>query len=879
MFDSFNKPGWQHTKPEVRKAAIDELDDVAVLVELIHKDPEPEVQAHALARITDSDELDKLADTLPQPLQAQARAQRLKQLLPDVSQISSISDEVILVRIAGLADDPELIVASIGQLKSPEVRMDLAINHPVAKTRLCAVQGIEDIDVLKELSLQSKHKDKAVYRHCKEILDKHHAQEREEAEQQQQIQQMSEDAKALSTCVDSPEYKARFQTLEYRWSQLKKQAGAEQKQPIEDDLEICAKRVEKLTEEREAEENHQIHVEEATGNFQEIISELEGIDISGLELTESKAVKKFAKSLDGIEDRWLAALHYAQPSSEQTRECKQQLNLWRAIAQASMQVLNKNPALDKLRADAEKLDKSDFMAQHKLLDKVEKQGEKLSWPESHKAATPLPILQLKELQGQLQQQLADLKKKEKKNLESIESAFEELRKELDDSNFKNADRVHNRLRNLLRHVSHKHQDHFHHELRPLTARLSEIHDWQGFAIEPKKIELCEQMRALVGSEETPDVLATKIKALQDEWKKLGPLSPRRDQALWKKFHKAADEAYEPCKQAFAQQSEARRENLKQRMALVAQLVDYDNRMAWPGAEDADPEAAPPDWRMVQKTLDTARAAFNSIKPVSGKGERKSRGALQKTCDKIYSHIKDEYERNITRKKELIEQARSYVELEDLREAIDKAKGIQREWKEVGLTPRQVDRKLWNDFRGACDGVFARLDDQRKQQNAARNERAEEAKARAEQVKARALKEQQRWPNLLEKMQACALKTEKEKKATKLWEKEGDIPRGIEAEALEAWWEQGSDDKLPEDKLRQACIALEVLIGVDSPAEDKQARMAYQMQRLVEGMGSGQGDQTQRLLEQVNGFIAMRPTGVWVGRFCGGIKVEHIKQKN
>ena len=229
MFDSFNKPGWEHTKPEVRKAAIDELDDVAVLVELVHKDPEPEVQAYALARISNSDELDKLADTLPQPLQAQARAQRLSQLLPDASQLSSISDEAILVRIAGLADDPDLIVNSIGQLKSPEVRMDLAINHPVAKTRLCAVQGIEDIDVLKELSLQSKHKDKAVYRHCKEILDKHHAREREEAEHQRQIQQMAEDARVLSTCVDSPEYKARFQTLEYRWSLLKEHAGAEQK--------------------------------------------------------------------------------------------------------------------------------------------------------------------------------------------------------------------------------------------------------------------------------------------------------------------------------------------------------------------------------------------------------------------------------------------------------------------------------------------------------------------------------------------------------------------------------------------------------------------------------------------------------------------------
>jgi exonuclease SbcC len=876
MFDSFNKPGWEHPKPEVRKSAIDELDDVALLIGLVHDDPEPEIRALALTRISDSDELDKLADTLPQPLQAQARAQRLQQLLPDASQISSISDEAILVRIAGLADDPELIAASIGQVKSPEIRMDLAINHPVAKTRLCAVQGIEDIDLLKELSLQSRHKDKAVYRHCKEILDKHHAREREEAEQQQQIQQLSEDARALSTCVDSPEYKARVQTLEYRWSQLKEHTGAEQKQPIEDSLEICAKRVEKLTEARKAEETHHAHVEGATEAFQVILSELEGIDISNLELAESKAVKEFAKSLDASEDRWLSALHYAQPSKEQTKECKQQLNLWRAIAQASKQVLNKKPALDKIHADAGKLDKSDFMMQHKLLEKVEAHIKKLPWPESHGKATPSPVLQLHELQGQLQQQLADLKKKEKKNLESIESAFEELRKELDDNHFKNADRVHNRLRNLLRHVSHKHQDHFHHELRPLTAGLSEIHDWQGFAIEPKKIELCEQMRGLVDNAVAPDVLATKIKALQDEWKKLGPLSPRRDQALWKKFHAAADEAYEPCKQAFAQQSEARKANLRQRMDLVAQLVDYDNRMAWPGSEETEPDSAPPDWRMVQKTLDTARVAFNNIKPLSGKGERKSRVALQKICDRIYGHIKDEYERNIERKKELIEQARSYVELEDLREAIDKAKGIQREWKEVGLTPRQVDRKLWKEFRQACDDVFARLDDQRKQQNAARNERAEEAKARVEQVKARALKEQQRWPNLLQKMQACALKAKDEKKATKLWEKVGDIPKGIETEALKAWWEQGPDDKTPEDELREACIALEVLIGVDSPPEDKKARMAYQMQRLVEGMGGQQGNQEQLMLEHVNGFIAMQPPGEWVERFCCDGKISPRK---
>ena len=73
--------------------------------------------------------------------------------------------------------------------------------------------------------------------------------------------------------------------------------------------------------------------------------------------------------------------------------------------------------------------------------------------------------------------------------------------------------------------------------------------------------------------------------------------------------------------------------------------------------------------------------------------------------------------------------------------------------------------------------------------------------------------------------------------------------------------------------------MEILAGVDSPTEDKKARMAYQMQRLVEGMGSGQGDPQQRLLEQVNEFIAMRPPAAWVERFCAGVEAARIQEKS
>ena len=106
---------------------------------------------------------------------------------------------------------------------------------------------------------------------------------------------------------------------------------------------------------------------------------------------------------------------------------------------------------------------------------------------------PESIQLLHDQLARLQENVAGLKKKEEKNLKRIESAFEELRKELDTNHFNNADRALNRLRNVLRQVGPQQQKRFQKDLKPLVGRLQEIHDWQGFAIEPKKIELCERM--------------------------------------------------------------------------------------------------------------------------------------------------------------------------------------------------------------------------------------------------------------------------------------------------------------------------------------------------------------------------------------------------
>ena len=523
-----------------------------------------------------------------------------------------------------------------------------------------------------------------------------------------------------------------------------------------------------------------------------------------------------------------------------------------------------------------------------------------------------------------------LRQKEKQNLDRLQTKFDELRKELEDNHFKNADRALNKLRQVLRKLDPKHQQHYQHELRPLVARLNEIHDWQGFAIEPKKVELCESMKALVDSDEKPDILAAKIKALQGEWKKLGALSPRRDQALWNEFKAAADQAYEPCKQAFAERAVLCQQNFEQRMVLVAQLIDYEKKMAWPDTTDSETDAARPNWKMVQKTLDTAREAFRNIKPVDRKGERKSQKKLRAVCDKIYNHVKQEYDRNITLKKELISRAQGLAELEDLNQAINQAKRIQREWKEVGMTPVRVDRQLWKEFRACCDAVFARLDEQREQSKEEMSAQIEQAQNLIQQARAlldskddeqrlhlkrdltelrtalraidlprniqqqllkrlsdmehesqnivsgiRKRQEQEGWQRLLDKMKACALKVHDEKKAVGLWQQESVLPKGIEGEALESFWQQGPGET-SEQTQQEACIALEILIEIESPAEDKDARMAYQMRRLVEGMGSGPTDSEQQLLKSINDFVAMRPSAEWLERFCRGVEIARIQ---
>jgi hypothetical protein len=89
-------------------------------------------------------------------------------------------------------------------------------------------------------------------------------------------------------------------------------------------------------------------------------------------------------------------------------------------------------------------------------------------------------------------------------------------------------------------------------------------------------------------------------------------------------------------------------------------------------------------------------------------------------------------------------------------ACEQAKQLQSEWKTVGAVPRALSDQLWERFRGACDKVFARAQDERKhrrtewthQKQESVSRKREQAEALRESI-ARDLGHVDRWRQALE----------------------------------------------------------------------------------------------------------------------------------
>jgi len=904
---SFLKPKWQHKDPAIRKLAIADLSDEKILLKIAEHDSVLSVRAAALAKIKSPQNLAIFLVSENTELRQQAQQQHLVQLLPNqnISDLAAISNDNDLVNIATYTRDDALRLAAINQLGNESIRLDIASNNPVAKMRMAAAQGLENSESLQKLMQVAQGKDKALYRFCKDNLAGRKSVEDKAKLREEKIATAISNAQHLGTIAYSPDYNGRLQLLKQNWAALNV-LDAQQQQALNTALVKCEDTLAEHVAEEKAAQDKIIAIASAKETFITLLAQLESLEFS----------EQVSAQLKTLEQSWNDSKSVSKPDAIQNKTFEQSLQAWLALDNTRNQLIEQKETFDALILQSQQLEKSSVSKSQNLQKELTKTVKQLPWKAAElQVSIETPAL-LTELESALQNVIKhnqNLTAHEADSSKQLAHFLNELEDHINEGHLKEANKSHQHALQALKKISQQEAKKFQRQYQNLTAQLTEIRDWQGYAATPKKEALCVSMENLVGSEMDPAILADKIHNFQEEWKAIGPIARQDDKILWNRFRTAADKAYLPCKAYYADMAIQRQQNLVNRQALIAQLTDYEASMDWDGA----------DWGIVQKTLDAARETFRSFSPVDRNEHKNSQASLQEISDKIYAHIKAEYQRNIEAKESLIKHAKSLQEIEELSQAIEQSKQLQADWKTIGMTPNKADQKLWQEFRLACDAVFSRRDEQRQQNKvhieasieqaqaiiikaeAAAKETNSESKealalcasefaelslpkalyaqlrkrlfdAQQQQEDsfslAKVVKKQQAWITLTDRLSAISLKSQDADQAAALYKADAidlKLPQGIDKSLLASKWNEVSSELTVAlshtDSLRDACIGLEIAAELSSPAEDQQARMAYQVKRLAQGLGQT-GSLQQQISDSVSQWLALNADQAWQQRY-------------
>jgi len=396
----------------------------------------------------------------------------------------------------------------------------------------------------------------------------------------------------------------------------------------------------------------------------------------------------------------------------------------------------------------------------------------------------------------------------------------------------------------------------------LIGNMQNLRDWQHFATDPKREELCAQMSELAKNPLEPEDQATQVKALREQWNALGGKGPKE---VAETFDKLAAEAFEPCRLHYAQLAETRKANLALRKTILESLESFVSDTNW---AEADLGAA-------RTILNSARTEWRNAFPVERGPNRALEKRFKATTDELYSHLQEGWSGNLADKEKLVEAAEALLSSEDpLPAKLDAAKRLQQDWKKTGPAPRGPDQKLWKRFRAACDELFNSRDQERQAAQADHAANQVKANARLDEFAAELeasdpatiersmLNNLKRDMDTIERLDRSVLTRAREledafqqklnaksvaKRATTL---QNLLAADQQAASAELAGETLSDDirnvaacfskraSAKPGMHLDLVLAAETQADIESPAEDAQRRLELKVQALNAGMNSG-----------------------------------------
>jgi hypothetical protein len=402
-------------------------------------------------------------------------------------------------------------------------------------------------------------------------------------------------------------------------------------------------------------------------------------------------------------------------------------------------------------------------------------------------------------------------------------------------------------------------------------QISQLEGWQSYLAAPRKPELLKEAQQLAESDAEDDISGRMrhIKYLRQQWLSLGKLGTPEDDALGVAFDETLELAFTPCRAYFAAQ-EARNEAAKtERLAIISALsaISCEQPMQELSREY---EAVRQRW-MKAPAVDSE--TYTSLK--------KQWDAAQKSIQQLLAQW---YNQNKEEKLKLIQHIED-VFAEGISDDIAKvAIDAQQQWKTLGTAGKRHESRLWKQFRDVNDKIFNALKEQRNDQRRADKNQGEQVKLAiasfAEQLaslsradintgirelqdkihdlkganKAALTTQLNKIVKLSEQQQRERQQDKKNQAVDTLvtflsqWQGElADIDTGLEG-CPKAWSQALKLNKADtEEKRKELTLQLEIVLAIESPKTEQQARSKLQLQMMTAKLAEGEEVSTQELI--------------------------------
>ena len=286
------------------------------------------------------------------------------------------------------------------------------------------------------------------------------------------------------------------------------------------------------------------------------------------------------------------------------------------------------------------------------------------------------------------------------------------------------------------------EERFKAELKLIKEKRAQEHERQEKIKQDnlkKKLEILEKIKTLSSSLEDTGKNYDAFRKLQAEWKEANPVPAENATELWKNYEYCVENFYDMLKL----NNEFREYDFKKNLEAKTHLCEAAEKLETVD----DPVSA---FHQLQKL----HQEFREIGPVAKdlreqlwERFKAASTVVNKRHQEHFDKLKEAEKDNLVKKTALCEkieaistdQLRTYAEWDKVTSDI---KDIQAEWKTIGFTPKNVNAKIFERFRTACDNFFVKKNEYFKQLKASLNENYEKKLALCE--KAESLKDSTDW---------------------------------------------------------------------------------------------------------------------------------------